>query len=56
MSDNPYSEPVAQLLTLGEPDIDNWLDYESLGIHAEHIPGQALRAERPAGAGEPRHA
>ena len=38
MSDNPYSEPVAQLLTLGEPDIDNWLDYESLGIHAEHIP------------------
>jgi len=38
MSDAPYSAPVAQLFTLGEPDVDNWLDYERLGIHAEHIP------------------
>jgi hypothetical protein len=38
MSDQKYSEPVAQLLTLGEPEDFTSLEYETLGIHAEHIP------------------
>ncbi|HEY0754814.1 MAG TPA: hypothetical protein VGD98_12700 [Ktedonobacteraceae bacterium] len=32
-----YSAPVAQLLTLGKPDID-WLDYLAMGFTSEHIP------------------
>jgi hypothetical protein len=54
MSDQKYSDPVAQLLTLGEPVDLTWLEYETLGIHAEHIPelirlveDHALRWESP---------
>ena len=54
MSDQKYSDPVAQLLTLGEPVDLTWLEYETQGIHAEHIPelirlveDHALRWESP---------
>ena len=54
MTDDTYSSPVAQLLALGEPDLDDWLNYESLGIQTEHIPelirlveDHAMRWESP---------
>ena len=54
MPDQNYSAPVAQLLSLGEPDLEDWLNYESLGLQAEHIPelirlvdDHALRWESP---------
>jgi len=43
MTDYNYSSPVAQLLTLGEPDPADWLDYASLGIQTEHIQEKQLR-------------
>jgi hypothetical protein len=33
-----YPPPVDQLLTLGEPSGDDWLDYRALGTTEEHVP------------------
>lgn len=38
MIDHTYPAPVAQLLTLGEPDPDDWPDYLAYGLEPEHIP------------------
>ena len=39
----PYHDPVAQLLTLGDPRqegriVSEWCDYPALGLTAEHVP------------------
>jgi len=36
--DISYPAPVDQLLTLGEPEGRDWLDYRSLGLSDEHVP------------------
>lgn len=33
-----YPAPVDQLLTLGEPEGDDWRDYRALGLADEHVP------------------
>ena len=33
---NDYADPVARLLTLGEPSADEWADYRELGLGPEH--------------------
>lgn len=32
-----YPPPLDQLLTLGQPDLDEWLDYRALGLGDEHV-------------------
>ncbi|MBA4159122.1 MAG: hypothetical protein H0X65_16835, partial [Gemmatimonadetes bacterium] len=38
MMDASYPPPLDRLLTLGAPDIDEWLEYRELGFGEEHIP------------------
>ena len=39
MVDSEYTEPVAQLLTYGDPrDETEWPDYLTLGFTEEHVP------------------
>ncbi len=33
-----YPAPVDKLLTLGRPDVSEWLDYSALGLGPEHVP------------------
>jgi hypothetical protein len=40
-----YSPPVADLLSLGEPDEDDWLDYRAQGLGPEHVPELLRMAE-----------
>lgn len=36
--DVSYPPPLDQLLSLGDPDSSDWLDYRALGITDEHVP------------------
>jgi hypothetical protein len=35
---NSYTEPISKLLSLGEIDWDEWVNYPSLGFTREHVP------------------
>jgi hypothetical protein len=42
-----YSQPVAQFLTLGEPDWQEWDDYLKMGFGPEHVPELIRMATDP---------
>lgn len=47
MSDKPYTEPVARLLTLGECSRTRWPDYRAQGLGPEHVPELVRMATDP---------